>query len=158
MIGQTNELAERIIAFLEANHVMSLATVGSLGPHAATLFYACDRLNLVWVSDPNSRHSRELEADARVSATVAPDTSDYALIRGAQVHGTAHRVTDLDERSRLLALLVQRYSFLAKPKDAPPKIAAAFDSAAVYRLEAARIVLIDNSRGFGHKDTLVLSD
>lgn len=76
----------------------------------------------------------------------------------AQIHGTAHRVTDLDERGRLLALLVQRYSFLAKPKDAPAKMASAFDSAAVYRLEPARVVLIDNSLGFGHKDTLALSD
>ncbi len=158
MVDQTSELAERIARFLDENHVMSLATAGPLGPHAASLFYARDRLGLLWVSDPNSRHSRDLEADARVSATVAPDTADYALIRGAQIHGAAHRVTDLDERGRFLALLVQRYSFLARPKDAPAKMAAAFDSAAVYRLEPARVVLIDNSLGFGHKDTLVLSD
>lgn len=154
MVDQTSELAERIVQFLDANHVMSLATAGESGPHAASLFYVRDGLGVVWVSDPNSRHSRELEADARVSATVAPETSDYASICGAQIHGAAFRVTDHDERSRLLALLVQRYSFLARPKDAPAKMAAAFDSAAVYRLDPARIVLIDNSLGFGHKDTL----
>jgi uncharacterized protein YhbP (UPF0306 family) len=158
MVDQTSELAERIVRFLDTNHVVSLATAGSLGPHAASLFYVRDGFGLVWVSDPNSRHARDLEADARVSATVAPDTSGYALIRGAQIHGTAYRVTDLDERGRLLALLVQRYSFLAKPKDASAKMASAFDSAAVYRLEPARVVLIDNSLGFGHKDTLALSD
>lgn len=156
MVDQTSELADRIVRFLEAHHVMSLATVGSLGPHAANLFYVRDGFGVVWVSDPNSRHSRDLETDARVSATVAPDTSDYARVRGAQIHGVARRVTDSDERRRLLALLVQRYSFLAKPKDASEKMAAAFDSAAVYRLEPARIVLVDNSLGFGHKDTLVL--
>lgn len=158
MVDQTSELAERIARFLDANHVMSLATGGTLGPHAASLFYARDGFGLAWVSDPNSRHSCDLEADTRVSATVAPDTSDHAHVRGAQIHGEARRVTDLEERSRLLALLVQRYAFLAKPKDAPAKMAAAFDSAAVYRLEPARVVLIDNSLGFGHKDTLVLSD
>ena len=156
MTDQTSEVAERIARFLDANHVMSLATAGSLGPHAASLFYVRDGFGVVWVSDPNSRHSRDLEADARVSATVAPDTADYALVRGVQIHGTAHRVTDIDERRRLLALLVQRYSFLARPKDASAKMAAALDSAAVYRLEPLRVVLVDNSLGFGHKDTLVI--
>lgn len=158
MVDQTSEVAERIARFLDANHVMSLATAGATGPHAASLFYARDGFGLVWVSDPNSRHSRDLEADASVSATVAPDTSDHTLIRGAQIHGAAHRATAIDERGRLLALLVQRFPFLARPKDASPKMAAAFDSAAVYRLEPSRIVLIDNSLGFGHKDTLVLAD
>jgi uncharacterized protein YhbP (UPF0306 family) len=156
MAEQTSEVAERIIRFLDANHVMSLATTGSLGPHAASLFYARDGFGVVWVSDSNSRHSRELEADARVSATIAPDTSDYALIRGVQIHGAAHRIVDPDERRRLLALLAQRYSFLARPKDAPAKMAAALESAAVYRLEPARVVFVDNSLGFGHKDTLVM--
>lgn len=156
MADQSSEVAERMVRFLDANHVMSLATIDALGPHAASLFYARDGFGVIWVSDPNTRHSRDLEADARVSATVAPDTSDYALIRGVQIHGTARRVTDSAERDRLLALLVQRYSFLARPKDAPAKIAAALDSAAVYRLEPVRIVLVDNSLGFGHKDTLVM--
>jgi uncharacterized protein YhbP (UPF0306 family) len=63
---------------------------------------------------------------------------------------------DLDERHRLLGLLGQKYSFLTRPKNASAKMAAALESAAVYRLEPARVVLIDNSLGFGHKDTLVL--
>lgn len=156
MADQTSEIAQRIVRFLDANHVMSLATAGASGPHAASLFYVRDGLGVVWVSDPNTRHSRDLEADARVSATVAPDTSDYALIRGVQIHGAAHRVMDIDERHRLLGLLGQKYSFLTRPKNASTKMAAALESAAVYRLEPARVVLIDNSLGFGHKDTLVL--
>ena len=158
MSAQGDDLGDRIARFLDDNHVMSLATVARSEPHAASLFYARDGFGLVWVSDPDSRHSRDLEADARVAATIAPDTADHARVRGAQIHGVARRVRDIDERARLLALLVQRYAFLAKPKDAPPKMAAAFDAAGVYRLQPARIVLIDNSRGFGHKDTLVLPD
>ena len=151
-------LERRVAVFLDTNHVLSLATSGADGPHAANLFYARDGHHLMWVSDPGVRHSRELEADARVSATIAPDTSDHALIRGAQVHGAAHRVTDAAERSRLLSQLVARYAFLAKPRDAPPKMAAAFDAAGVYRLKPRRIVLIDNSLGFGHKDILDFPD
>jgi nitroimidazol reductase NimA-like FMN-containing flavoprotein (pyridoxamine 5'-phosphate oxidase superfamily) len=63
------ELDQQIGAFLAAHHVMSLATMGSSGPHATSLLYACDGLALVWVSEPDSRHSREIEADLRVSYT-----------------------------------------------------------------------------------------
>ena len=67
----TEDIAARIRAFLDAHHVMSLATLGPDGVHAANLFYACDGFSLLWLSDPQSRHSRELEAESSVSATVA---------------------------------------------------------------------------------------
>ena len=106
------ELGRQIGAFLAAHHVMSLATFGSRGPHATSLFYACDGLALVWVSEPDTQHSREIEADPRVAATVAPDYSDFAAIRGVQVAGTARRVVAADERTRHLAQLEARYPFL----------------------------------------------
>ncbi len=77
-----NELDRQIGTFLAAHHVMSLATVGSNGPHATSLFYACDGLALVWVSELNTQHSRDIDADPRAAATVAPDYSDFAAIRG----------------------------------------------------------------------------
>jgi uncharacterized protein YhbP (UPF0306 family) len=150
------ELTERITRFLDANHVVSLATSGPSGPHAANLLYARDGLALVWVSDPSTRHSSELETDCRVSATVAPDTSDFTVIRGIQMAGSAKRITDESERTRLLEKLKQRYPFLARLDAAPANLAAAFTSAGIYRLDPDRIVLIDNTLGFGHKDTLVV--
>jgi uncharacterized protein YhbP (UPF0306 family) len=76
------EVERQINIFLATHHVMSLATVGSSGPHAASLFYACDGLALIWVSEIDTQHSREIEADPRVAATVAPNYSDFATIRG----------------------------------------------------------------------------
>ncbi len=151
-----HDLAERIGAFLAAHHVMSLATLGPGGPHAASLFYACDGLALIWVSDPATRHSRDVEADPRVAATVAPDYSSFADIRGLQIAGTARRLAD-EERARHLTLLEARYPFLKALSQAPAKMREAYAQTAVYRLEPARIVLIDNTRGFGHKETLDLS-
>ncbi len=81
------ELDQKVGAFLATHHVMSLATFGSSGPHATSLFYACDGLALVWVSEPASQHSRDIEADQRVAATVAPDYSDFEAIRGVQIAG-----------------------------------------------------------------------
>lgn len=150
------DIGARIAAFLDDHHVMSLATAGADGPHAASLFYVRDGTALVWVSDAASRHSQELEADPRVSATVAPDYDDFAVIRGLQIAGQASRVAELGERTRLLALLGRRYSFLAQAAKAPAAVLSALQRSTVYRLQPRRIVFIDNTRGFGHKETLVL--
>ena len=148
------ELGRQIASFLAAHHVMSLATAGPGGPHAASLFYACDGLALIWVSEPASQHSRDIEADARVAATVAPDYSDFAAIRGVQIVGAAQRIVAADGHKRHLAQLEKRYSFLGQLAEGPPKLREAYARTAVYRLQPTRIVLIDNSKGFGHKETL----
>jgi uncharacterized protein YhbP (UPF0306 family) len=152
-----NELRQQIRAFLEAHHVMSLATFGSSGPHATSLFYACDGLALVWVSDPNTQHSREMEVDPRVAATVAPDCSDFTAIQGVQISGTARRIMVVDERMRHLTQLEARYAFLGQLALAPLKLRQAYALAGVYRLEPVRVVLIDNTKAFGHKETLEIS-
>ena len=152
------KLAERFTAFLDAHHVLSLATVGPNGPHAANLFYARDGLALLWVSDPTSRHSVELEADGYVAATIAADYSDYSQIRGMQISGRARCITDMVERTRARMLLEARYSFLKLIAESSSTVGAAYDQAQFYRLDPARLVLIDNSQGFGHKETLELGD
>jgi len=151
------ELGRQIGSFLAAHHVMSLATIGSSGPHATSLLYACDGLVLVWVSEPDTQHSREIEADPRVAATVAPDYSDFAAIRGVQITGAARRIVTADERLLHLAQLEARYSFLGQLAAGPLKLRQAYARTAVYRLEPVRIVLIDNTKGFGHKETLEIS-
>jgi uncharacterized protein YhbP (UPF0306 family) len=150
-------LADRIGSFLAAHHVMSLATFGPSEPHATNLFYACDGLALVWVSEPDTRHSREIESNSRVAATIAPDYSDFAAIRGVQIAGTAHRIVAEDQRMRLLALLEARYPFLRQLAAGPKKLRQAYARISVYRLEPARMVMIDNTKGFGHKETIEFS-
>jgi uncharacterized protein len=153
----SSDLQQRVAAFLEEWHVMSLATADADGAHAANLFYACDGLALVWVSAPDARHSCAIETNPRVAATVAPDYSDFPLIRGVQIEGAARRVTDEDERRSHLALLAARYPFLGQQEGLPPKVREAYAAAAVYRLEPSLIVLIDNTRGFGDREVLRLS-
>src|SRR3972149_3110648 len=109
------DAGRQIGAFLGAHHVMSLATLGAGGPHATNLFYAYDGLALLWVSDPDTQHSREIEADPRVAATVAPDYTDFAVIRGVQITGAARRIVAADERMPLQAQLEAGYAFIGQP-------------------------------------------
>jgi len=89
-----DELAGQIAALLDMHHVMSLATIGPNGPHAANLFYARSGFTLLWVSDPSSRHSIEIDADSRVAATIATDFSDFSEVQGLQLSGHAARIID----------------------------------------------------------------
>lgn len=149
-----DDLPERIAAFLDSYHVMSLATHGPDGPHAANLFYVRDGLTLLWLSATDTRHSLDIAADQRAAATVAPDYADFAVIRGVQILGAARQVVDDDERRRHLALLEAHYPFLLWLKNGPAELREGYASAAPYRLQPIRMVLIDNTKGFGHKETL----
>lgn len=151
-----DDLAARVISFLDEHHVMSLATWGGEAVHAANLFYARDHFTLFWVSDPDARHSQDIEFCARVAATIAADTDDFKAVRGLQIHGSAQRVSNAGRRVELLRLMAVRYAFLRKIEDAPQALKVAFGRAQVYQLSPTEIVLIDNTKGFSHKETLKL--
>ena len=151
----TANLGLDVEAFLAAHHVVSLATTDDDGgPHAACVMYALDGLRLYWMSDPESRHSRYIGARPRVTATVAPDYSDFREIRGLQLFGRARRIAGGAELGQARQRMVERYAFLAELAGGQPALRAAFDKAGFYCLEPHRITLIDNTRGFGHKETL----
>ena len=150
-------LRAEIEAFIAAHHTVTLATVAEDGSaHAASLLYAQEGLSVVWTSDRASRHSLHLEARRRVMATIAPDYSDFAAIRGVQMAGEAERLSGVIDIARACALLTARYAFLAQLAGAPAALRAAWDKASFYRLTPSRITLIDNTRGFGHKATLLV--
>lgn len=151
------ELRGEIRAFLEAHHTVTLATVADDGSaHAASLLYAPDGLALVWTSDRGSRHSLHLAARPMVTATVAPDYDDFRAIRGLQISGHARALSDA-ELGHARSLLMGRYSFLRLLASGPVALLEAWRKAAFYRLDPLRITLIDNTRGFGHKATLVIN-
>jgi hypothetical protein len=149
-------LRAEIEAFLAAHHTVSLATVDEQGaPHAANVLYAPDGLALYWMSDTETRHSRHIEVRPCVTATVAPDYADFRLIRGLQIFGTARRLAG-GESVATAHRMVSRYGFLAELASGPAALRAAFEKAGFYCLEPRIITLIDNTRGFGTKDTLEL--
>ena len=149
-------LETRIREFLASHHVMTLATSADGEVHAASLMYATDDFDLYWVSDPKSRHSRELELNPRVAVTIAPDYTDFAHIRGLQIRGQAKRLAGL-EAMQASARMLGRYGFLQALASGPAALKLAFERSGFYRFSPEKITLIDNSLGFGHKETLELT-
>ena len=151
-------LRAEIEAFLAAHHTVSLATTDDAGaPHAANVLYALDGLALLWMSDTDTRHSQHIEARGRVTATVAPDYADFRAIRGLQFFGPARRIVEPLALAGARMKMLARYGFLATLANGPAKLRAAYERAGFYRLDPERITLIDNTQGFGHKETLELA-
>jgi hypothetical protein len=150
-------LKEEIRVFLQAHHVMSLATVVEGAAHAASVMYAVGDLSLYWTSDPNTRHSLAIGRDAHVAATVAPDYEDFRAIRGLQIAGRAHRLSEAGKAAHACELLRRRFPFLQELDRMPAALRAALDKAAYYRLDPDTLTLIDNTRGFGNRHTLRIS-
>lgn len=151
-----DSLRVEIEAFLAAHHTVTIATIADDGSaHANNLLYVPDGLGFLWTSDSSTRHSSYIKQRTRIEATIAPDYSDFALIRGLQIVGQAQRLAGT-EALRAQGMMVARYSFLAQLAQGPAKLLEAWRKAGFYRLAPESITLIDNTRGFGHKATLAV--
>jgi uncharacterized protein YhbP (UPF0306 family) len=147
---------------LEAHTTATLATVGEDGPWAATVFFASDpTLNLYFVSDRQTRHGRDIAVHPRVAVAINADCRAWAEIRGLQITG---RVEMLDGARRAAGFehYLAKFHDLRALLEAPmgvdeETIAKRFRMADLYRVRPDWIRLIDNSRGFGYREEIVLS-
>lgn len=150
------ELKQAIVSLLETNTVCTLATRGPDAPHAASLMYAWHDFNLYWLSDPEVRHSRDLGRDARCAMTIAGQFGDFREICGLQMSGHGGLAAEFGAEEHGRELLTRRFPFLKVV--ASSKLTRALTAAAIYRFRPRRITLIDNTRGFGFKETLQVPD
>ncbi len=149
-------LRQTILDFLAEQHVFTLATCCEGVPHAAPLMYANVGFSLYWVSDPSSRHSRDLAEHPAAAATVAPDYDDFRKIRGLQIEGPAACLGGALANAAAMKPLVAKFGFFKQFLAGPAHLAAQVQKAALYRLDCERIVLIDNTVKFGHHEVLDL--
>lgn len=154
MTDPLSGLRARVDEFLAAHHVMTLATAGERGPWAAAVFYASERTESGWelffLSSPRTRHAADLARDARVAVTIQRDYDDWPEITGVQAEGRVERL-DGDARDHARSLYAQRFPLVGR---APARIAEALARVHWYRVVPARLFLIDNRLGFGHRDAI----
>jgi uncharacterized protein YhbP (UPF0306 family) len=158
-----SELRSRLIAFLHHHDTMTLATIGPAGePRAAAVFYAVDdNLDLYFLSDPDTRHGRNLDREPRVAATIQADGQHWQEITGLQIEGTAAVVEGAEEIARVARLFAERFDFLRSLTDegdgsGPLDLQGPLASSRFYLLRPAWFRLIDNTRGFGQQEELTL--
>lgn len=150
----SNDAADRALAYLAGHNVMTLATVGPEGVWAAAVFYAGEGFQLIFLSAGHTRHARNMAASPRVAATIQEDYSDWAAIQGIQLEGTGQLLTGA-EREAAIVRYAEKFQFLKQPVAAIEKALAGVNW---YRLTPDRVYFVDNSRGFGKRDEVDLSN
>ena len=134
---------DSVRALLEETSTMVLATCMPDGaPRATPVYFAADdSLRLIFLSDPDSAHSRNLAASPRTSAAVYPEERNWRKLRGLQMTGQA-RILDGDEAEAARRAYARRFPFVAE-------LASAMAASQIYAFSPTWVRLIDNRRGFG---------
>ena len=155
---------------------MTVATASGGTPWAAAVFYASDGFTLYFLSDPESRHSKEIAENPIIAATVNEDYHDWKKIKGVQMEGKAELVTTEEGMANAVGAYVDKYPFTTpylKLMSTPfPTIAQRLDkllsklpftpglpktfNVKFYKLTATRVRFIDNERGFAHHEEFTL--
>jgi uncharacterized protein YhbP (UPF0306 family) len=138
-------------ALLEEATTMTLATRMPDGtPRATPLYFAADeRLVLVFVSDPDSVHSRNLAASPHASAAIYPAEDDWRKLRGVQMMGQA-RVLEGGAAESARRVYARRFPFVGE-------IAAVMAASRLYAFTPSWVRCIDNRRGFGFQQEWTLA-
>ena len=143
-------IRDRLLSFLRAHRVLSLATCDGEGaPQAAALFYAVDdKLRFYVVSDPSSRHGMAMLSRGVVAGTVQRDEQQWREIQGVQFEGACAQLAGA-ERLKGWGIYSARFPFVASGNLV---LSAALARTALWRIEPVWMRLVDNRLGFGHKE------
>ncbi len=124
---------------------LCLSTVDEAGlPHAANLnFAATPDLRLIFVSHPDSAHSRHIARQPSVAAAAYAQFSSAAEIHGFQLHGLCRPLpeTEFDEAFELFCA---RFTYARAYE-------ARIRAEQFYRITPRWVRWIDNRRQFGFK-------
>ncbi len=166
-----------VLKYLEEHYTMVIATSQDEMPWAASVFYANDGFTLYFLSDPESRHSKNIAENPVVAVTVNEDYHDWREIKGIQLEGKAGLVSSAeDEIARATATYVAKYPFTAvylKLLSSPfPRVVRYLDkflsrlpsmpsfsttvSHRFYKVVPEKVRFTDNEKGFGHHEEFVL--
>ena len=155
---------------------MTIATAKGESPWAAAVFYANDGFTLYFLSDPESRHSKDIAENPVVAVTVNEDYHDWRKIKGIQMEGKAELVVTEDEMANAVATYVGKYSFTAAYLklilSSFPKITGYLDkllarlpfvpglptvlTVRFYRFIPTKVRFIDNEKSFAHHEEFTL--
>jgi uncharacterized protein YhbP (UPF0306 family) len=150
----SSSVREEALAYLRAHQVMTLATVDSTGVWAAAVFYVNDGFNLYFLSAGHTRHAQNMQSFPRVSAAIHEDYEDWLEIQGIQLEGEV--VCLSGEAKRLaISLFRSKFPFIT---GGIASIQSALGKVNWYRLTPDRFYYIDNSKGFGHRDEVIMSE
>jgi uncharacterized protein YhbP (UPF0306 family) len=135
---------DQLWEFLSGSCVLCLATGDPDGPYCTPLYYlsSADRSDLLFLSDPASKHCRDIVRRPQVAAAVYAAPASVAEIRGAQLRGWVRTVPQAEALT-----VLERYR--SRFPDAGPVLERAAHR--LYGFYWTFAKWTDNRRGFGWK-------
>jgi len=152
-VSYYNQLQQEALAYLENHTVITLATNGPGGLWAAALFYANDLFEIYFLSAGHTRHALNIASNSRVSGTIQENYRNWESIKGIQLEGFIEKLANRDLR-KALNVYARKFPLIAEDKE---PVKAALSGVNWYRLRPDLLYLIDNSKGFGHRDEINLT-
>jgi uncharacterized protein YhbP (UPF0306 family) len=141
-------------AFLLRCNALTLAYVDPDGVAACGLWYASDDdLNVYFLSSSSTRHGRALLAGGEVAFTIHKDEQDWRMIQGVQGRGWCAPLLGTDAAGAW-HIYADRFPFVTEQF---PDLEAALKAAELWRLTPSWLRLLDNARGFGHRQEIILA-
>jgi flavin prenyltransferase len=141
-----------------AQPVLTLATSGADGAaHAAAVYFASGEMNTVdqnpdleslvlyFFSEATAQHCADLQHNPRAAAEIHPPAATWQQIRGLQLRGQVRKVQPGPEWDAAWELYRAKFPFVAELKEVVVRNT-------LYAFTPAWLRLIDNRRGFGHKE------
>jgi len=147
-------LSQKTLAYLQSHNVLSLATSGPEDLWAAAVFYVNSDFTLYFLSDPFTRHSKNIAANPIVAATIQEDYRDWPEIKGIQLEGQAFQIQGV-EKIAAIANFGAKFPIIENLSRKPAEIAKAMSKINWYKLEPQHLYFIDNSLGLGHRDKVL---
>ena len=140
-----------ILDILSKQDHMTLATVRDDGyPHATSVSYASDGLDIYFGCTPRSQKARNIARSDKISLTVTPPYSDWNSIRGLSIGGRAKLLAEKPLIMRTEALFFAKFPFLVQygPEDR--------SDLTLFRITPEIISVLDYTKGFGHVEYVTL--
>lgn len=156
-----DDLRVRILDYLKRHNTVTIATCVEGSPWAAAVFYVNRGFVFYFLSDPKSTHCAHLVSNPSVALAIHEDYRDWHQIQGLQIQGTAERVLSAKEKAEAWSSYLSKYPFVSElfglAKLGPAETSRRLVSVKFYRVTATRVLFTDNSRGFGHREEMLLS-
>lgn len=131
---------EKIVAFVERNHVVTICSAKGGVPWAANCFYVLDQhaMALVVMSEPKTRHASEWLENDLVAGTISNQEASVARLQGIQYTARTCLLEGADKR-HAFQLYLKRFPI------------AAVHSAPIWHIALETVKFTDNTLGFGSK-------
>ncbi len=152
-MNHDDDLKRELYAFLSRHQVMNLAYYDAQGPGVCAVWFAVrDDLTVIFLSERSTRHAAALARGATVAFTVQKDDQNWRSIQGVQGTGYCQVVAD-EHRASAWNAYSSRFPFVIQPLGTLGRALAVIT---LWSVTPTWLRLIDNTKGFGHKEELVL--